>query len=107
MESRLVKPSLVKPMWLPSCERPSHIQGHVGANGILLRGGQMGACPQGEVRRSCSNPVAERQGRGRYIALYFGPLPPSRGVQRGPKTSVALQSMQFGAFTRSAPSASS
>src|SRR5438094_6577532 len=42
-----------------------------------------------------------------YIRLYFGPLPPSRGVQRGPSTSVALQSTQFGAFTRSRPSTSS
>ena len=30
-----------------------------------------------------------------------GPLPPSRGVQRGPSTSVALQSTQFGGLTRS------
>src|SRR5437667_7290645 len=42
-----------------------------------------------------------------YIRLYFGPLPPSRGVQRGPSTSVALQSTQLGAFTRSRPSTSS
>src|SRR2546426_2336513 len=27
-----------------------------------------------------------------YIRLYLGPLPPSRGVHRGPSTSVALQS---------------
>src|SRR4051812_20784840 len=40
-------------------------------------------------------------GRSPYILRYFGPLPPSRGVQRGPSTSVALQSMQFGAFTTS------
>src|SRR5437879_5240638 len=39
-----------------------------------------------------------------YIRLYLGPLPPSRGVQRGPSTSVALQSMPFGALTRSPPS---
>ena len=37
-----------------------------------------------------------------YIRLYLGPLPPSRGVHRGPRMSVALQSMQFGAFTRRA-----
>src|SRR6266566_3388870 len=35
-----------------------------------------------------------------YMRLYLGPLPPSRGVQRGPSTSVALQSTQLGAFTR-------
>ena len=39
--------------------------------------------------------------RRSYIRLYAGPLPPSRGVQRGPTTSVALQSMQLGAFTTS------
>src|SRR5438105_14774171 len=38
-----------------------------------------------------------------YIRLYLGPLPPSRGVHLGPSTSVALQSTQFGAFTRRAP----
>src|SRR6185503_14016012 len=38
---------------------------------------------------------------GPYILRYRGPLPPSRGVQRGPSTSVALQSMQLGGFTRS------
>src|SRR2546428_1611826 len=37
------------------------------------------------------DPRPERRGM-RYIRLYFGPLPPSRGVQRGPSTSVALQS---------------
>ncbi len=45
--------------------------------------------------------------RARYTApilLYFGPLPPSLGVQRGPNTSVALQSMQLGALTRRVPS---
>src|SRR2546425_3106398 len=42
-----------------------------------------------------------------HIPLYLGPLPPSRGVQRGPTTSVALQSTQFGALTRSAPSTTS
>jgi len=42
-----------------------------------------------------------------YIRLYFGPLAPSRGVHRGPSTSVALQSTQFGALTRSTPSTSS
>src|SRR2546430_11191211 len=42
-----------------------------------------------------------------YIRLYLGPLPPSRGVHLGPSTSVALQSTQFGAFTRSAPCATS
>ena len=36
-----------------------------------------------------------------YIARYWGPLPPSRGVQRGPRTSVALQSTQLGGLTRS------
>jgi len=36
-----------------------------------------------------------------YIARYLGPLPPSRGVHRGPSTSVALQSTQLGGFTRS------
>src|SRR5437667_5892562 len=40
-----------------------------------------------------------------YIRLYLGPLPPSRGVHLGPSTSVALQSTQFGAFTRRAPCA--
>lgn len=41
------------------------------------------------------------QGKPRhYMRRYFGPEPPSRGVQRGPTTSVALQSTQFGAFTR-------
>jgi hypothetical protein len=44
---------------------------------------------------------------GSYIRLYLGPLPPSRGVHLGPSTSVALQSTQFGAFTRRAPCASS
>src|SRR5262245_50995164 len=34
-----------------------------------------------------------------HMRLYFGPLPPSRGVQRGPSTLVALQSTQFGALT--------
>ena len=38
---------------------------------------------------------------GSHIRRYFGPLPPSRGVQRGPSTSVALQSTQLGAFTLS------
>jgi hypothetical protein len=38
---------------------------------------------------------------GAYIARYLGPLPPSRGVHRGPSTSVALQSTQLGGFTRS------
>src|SRR5207247_2038563 len=42
-----------------------------------------------------------------HILLYLGPLPPSRGVQRGPTTSVALQSTQFGALTRSVPSTTS
>src|SRR5439155_245136 len=42
-----------------------------------------------------------------YIRLYLGPLPPSRGVHLGPSTSVALQSTQFGAFTRRAPCATS
>src|SRR5256886_17180720 len=42
-----------------------------------------------------------------YIRLYLGPLPPSRGVPLGPSTSVALQSTQFGAFTRRAPCATS
>ena len=36
-----------------------------------------------------------------HIARYFGPLPPSRGVHRGPSTSVALQSMQFAGLTTS------
>src|SRR5687767_10505682 len=36
-----------------------------------------------------------------HMSRYFGPLPPSRGVQRGPSTSVALQSIQFGGLTRS------
>jgi hypothetical protein len=40
-------------------------------------------------------------GRAAYIARYLGPLPPSRGVHRGPTTSVALQSTQLGGFTRS------
>ena len=30
------------------------------------------------------------------MSRYLGPLPPSRGVQRGPSTSVALQSTQLG-----------
>ena len=42
-----------------------------------------------------------------YMRLYFGPLPPSRGVHRGPRTSVALQSTQFGALMRSPPSVAS
>lgn len=42
-----------------------------------------------------------------YIRRYFGPLPPSRGVQRGPSTSVALQSTQLGAFTLSSSPARS
>jgi hypothetical protein len=42
-----------------------------------------------------------------HIRLYAGPLPPSRGVQRGPITSVALQSTQLGAFTTSLPSCTS
>src|SRR5438552_15236851 len=64
------------------------------------------------VRRGC--PVPGRESRGRapkrcaratpHILLYLGPLPPSRGVQRGPRTSVALQSPQLGALTRSFPS---
>src|SRR5258708_18692798 len=41
------------------------------------------------------------------MRLYFGPLPPSRGVQRGPNTSVALQSTQFGALIRSPPPSAS
>ena len=45
--------------------------------------------------------------RRSYMRLYFGPLPPSLGVHRGPTTSVALQSTQFGAFTLSFPSTSS
>ena len=51
--------------------------------------------------------AGDRQGAGRdltpYIRRYLGPLPPSRGVQRGPSTSVALQSTQLGAFTLSSP----
>ena len=47
-------------------------------------------------RRKIAQPTA-----GHYIRLYLGPLPPSRGVQRGPTTSVALQSTQLGGFTRS------
>jgi hypothetical protein len=38
---------------------------------------------------------------GLYIPRYLGPLPPSRGVHRGPSTSVALQSTQLGGFTLS------
>jgi len=46
----------------------------------------------------------ERQSRPgrfneRHILLYRAPLPPSRGVQRGPMSSVALQSMQFAGLT--------
>ena len=48
-------------------------------------------------------PVGE--GHFPYIKRYLGPLPPSRGVQRGPSTSVALQSTQFGGFTTRVPSA--
>ena len=50
-------------------------------------------------------PRVDDRGRGPapspHIRLYDGPLPPSRGVHRGPMTSVALQSMQLGAFTTS------
>src|SRR6267378_2008498 len=49
------------------------------------------------LMRRCQTPTA---GTKSYIRLYLGPLPPSRGVHRGPSTSVALQSTQFGAFTR-------
>src|SRR5690242_7065774 len=35
-----------------------------------------------------------------YMKRYLGPDPPSRGVHRGPTTSVALQSTQLGALTR-------
>jgi len=56
-------------------------------------------------RDRCSNlwPRGPHLLHRRYIRLYFGPLPPSRGVHRGPSTSVALQSTQFGAFTRRVP----
>lgn len=49
-------------------------------------------------------PSPRSAGRGRHIARYLGPLPPSRGVHRGPSTSVALQSTQLGALTRRVPS---
>lgn len=55
----------------------------------------------GAVRRVPFSSGSLGSGTGRYICLYAGPLPPSRGVQRGPITSVALQSMQLGAFTTS------
>jgi len=38
-----------------------------------------------------------------HMRRYLGPLPPSRGVQRGPSTSVALQSTQLGALTLNLP----
>ena len=34
-----------------------------------------------------------------HIKRYRGPLSPSRGVHRGPMTSVALQSIQFAELT--------
>jgi hypothetical protein len=39
-----------------------------------------------------------------HIRRYFGPLPPSLAVHRGPITSVALQSMQLAGLTTSLPS---
>jgi hypothetical protein len=53
-----------------------------------------------EVRDAHGPVVADAPGPT-YIRWYFGPLPPSRGVQRGPTTSVALQSTQFCALTTS------
>ena len=65
-------------------------------------------CPQ-NGRQALNHRANVRSGlqrvkRRHHILRYFGPLPPSLGVHRGPKTSVALQSIQFGAFTRKAPS---
>jgi hypothetical protein len=51
--------------------------------------------------KSPASPSHPPGARRRHIARYFGPLPPSLGVQRGPSTSVALQSTQFGGFTLS------
>ena len=77
-------------------------QGTPGAdpgNDQLAFAGRVG---EGFVRRR-GEPVPElsdtRVNGHAYINRYFGPLPPSRGVQRGPRTSVALQSMQFGGLT--------
>ena len=55
--------------------------------------------PGARVERPASSVI--HRSRILYIRLYDGPLPPSRGVQRGPMASVALQSMQLGAFTTS------
>src|SRR6185437_8269065 len=60
---------------------------------------------QGELKEIGAKQLALKPaGKRDHMRLYFGPLPPSRGVQRGPSTSVALQSTQFGGFTRSWPS---
>ena len=60
---------------------------------------------RGTTTPACCSSTPTCSGRSasgrRYMTRYLGPLPPSRGVQRGPSTSVALQSTQFGAFTRS------
>src|SRR2546429_7141620 len=76
---------------------------------IVLVGREMPAARcsgQMTMGRTCCLRVApvlrqRKMGCGIYIRLYLGPLPPSRGVQRGPSTSVALQSTQLGGFTRS------
>ena len=63
-----------------------------------------------EIRQGCPKAGAARENLRSmwgYIRLYAGPLPPSRGVHRGPMTSVALQSTQFGAFTTSRSPSSS
>src|SRR6266540_2231364 len=98
---------------------------HVGINRTASRRGITGAsllmkkglscdptgwpCCSAPIRGGKSTGPAQKwcAGATRHICLYLGPLPPSRGVQRGPTTSVALQSTQFGALTRNAPSTTS
>jgi hypothetical protein len=65
------------------------------------RGDHASAAPGRSANVGAYRPRNALQRAGVYMDRYLGPLPPSRGVQRGPSTSVALQSTQLGGFTRS------
>src|SRR4051812_28745164 len=81
------------------------------ADSVAKLGGTIGAVRRrwAEVARDARISRARRVSsathvtgsQGAHMSRYLGPLPPSRGVHRGPSTSVALQSTQFGGLTRS------
>ncbi len=95
----------------PAPGRDAHRQDHrrhqQGRRRAHFQGGRLrrrGRC----VRRGSETDRGSPEGEGltAHIVRYFGPLPPSRGVQRGPSTSVALQSMQLGALITRLPASS-